>query len=79
MTLTTRSLSSGEIAFFDDTDRTLYLVPTGSSIATDAANLDDLRRAVEKGGAQSFDRATLESISQALSKMVLLQADPPAQ
>lgn len=71
MATTARKLATGEIAVFDEGDRKLYLLPANSNVPSDSSGL---AAAVEGGQARVFDQSTLNSISQALSKMVLLDA-----
>lgn len=69
--LSVRNLSTGETAVFDDSARQLFLIQSGLEydLSRGAA---DLQALVDAGSARSFDQETLESVSQALSKMVLL-------
>lgn len=69
MALTARNLPTGEVAVFDDADRDLYLMEAEMDLSGGA---DALNQAVSDGRGRKFDQATLKSVSQALSMMVLL-------
>lgn len=73
MSYSVRSLSTGEMAVFDDAARQLFLLNSGSTFDA-AKGADGLHVLVANGEARSFDQATLDSVSQALSKMVLLDS-----